>query len=106
MRWIGAMTLLSMLACASTSSTSSPASSSGDQRSDSQSCSSPLVSAVVERDTDVFASPDSTSAVIAVVHNRAKVCADSSATGYGFRRVRLADGRSGFVDNEFVSELR
>jgi hypothetical protein len=97
--------LLSTLACASTSSSSSPPGSSAARRADSQSCSSPLVPAVVERDTDVFASPDSTSSVIASLPNSAKVCADSSVTGFGFRRVKLANGRDGFVDDANVSTM-
>jgi len=97
--------LLSTLACASTSSTSSPTGSSAAQRADSRSCSSPLVAAVVDRDTDVFASPDSTSLVIASLPNSAKVCADPSVTGFGFRRVKLANGRDGFVDDANVCTM-
>jgi hypothetical protein len=103
MRWIGVVALASALACASTSS--SPGSSSGAQRSDAQSCSSGQVSALVERDTDVYASPDSTSRVVGTLPNRTRVCADASASGYGFRRVKLPDGRDGFVDEANVSVM-
>ncbi len=102
MRWIGMMALFSALACASTSSSSSPGSS-GSQRSDAQSCASPLVPAVVERDSDVYARPDSTSAVIGNLSSRARVCADASASGFGFRRVKLANGGDGVVDDTHVS---
>ena len=101
MRWMGMLALVSALACASTSSSSG--SSPGAQRSERQSCASPQVPAVVERDSDVYASPDSTSPVIGTLNGRARVCADTSASGYGFRRVKLADGRDGFVDDTHVS---
>ena len=105
MRSIGVLALASALACASTSSSSSPGSSAAAQRSDAQSCSSGQVSALVERDTDVYASPDSTSRVVGTLPNRTRVCADASASGYGFRRVKLPDGRDGFVDDANVSVM-
>ena len=104
MRWMGAAVLVSAFACASTSS-SSPGSSMSAQRSDGQSCPSGQVSAVVERDTDVYASPDSTSRVVGTLNTRARVCADASASGYGFRRVKLPNGRDGFVDESNVSVM-
>jgi len=103
MRWIGAMALVSALACASTSSSSSPASSSGAQRSDAQSCAAPQVSARVERDVEVYARPDPTSGVIGTLSDRATVCADGSPSGFGFRRIKMADGRDGFIDDSKVS---
>ncbi|MFL5311002.1 MAG: hypothetical protein ACJ79H_11175 [Myxococcales bacterium] len=105
MRWIGVLALTSALACASTASSSSPASSSGAQRSDARSCPSGQVAATVERDTDVYASPDSTSAIVGTLNNRARVCADASASGYGFRRVKLPNGRDGFVEDSNVSPM-
>ncbi len=102
MRWMGMLALVSALACASTSSSSSPGSSPGAQRSEAQSCASSQVPAVVERDSDVYARPDSTSPVIGTLNGRARVCADPSASGYGFRRVKLADGRDGYVDDAHV----
>ena len=100
MRWIGALAVLPALACATTSSSpSSSRAQAGVQ------CSSPQVSAVVERDTDVYASPDSTSAVVGTLPTSAKVCADSSASGYGFRHVKLPNGRDGFVDEANVSMM-
>lgn len=105
MRFLAAMALSSALACASTSSASSPAISSGAQPASRRSCASPQVPAVVERDTDVYASPDSTSPVVGTLGNRASVCADATASGYGFRRVKLANGREGYVDDANVSLL-
>lgn len=103
MRLLAAMALSSALACASTSSASPPATSSGSQPTSARSCSSPQVPAVVERDTDVYASPDSTSRVVGTLGSRAKVCADATASGYGFRRVKLANGGEGYVDDSNVS---
>jgi len=97
------LALASALACASTSSSSSPGGSSTAQRSDAQSCPAGQVPAVVERDADMYATPDSTSRIVGTLPNRSKVCADASASGYGFRRVKLPDGREGFVDDSNVS---
>jgi hypothetical protein len=99
------MALVSALACASTSSSSSPGSSAAAQRSDAQSCAAPQVPARVERDTDVYASPDSTSAIVGNLRNSAKVCADDSSSGYGFRRVKMSNGRDGFVEDSNVSMM-
>ena len=99
MRSIAALGLLSAVACATTSSPS------GGRQANAGSCASPQVSAVVERDTDVYASPDSTSAVVGTLPTSAKVCADASASGYGFRHVKLANGRDGFVEDGNVSVM-
>jgi hypothetical protein len=34
-----------------------------------------------------------------------RVCADASASGYGFRRVKLPDGHDGFVEESDVSVM-
>src|SRR5712671_4548333 len=102
MRWIAVLALASALACASTSS-SSPGASSSAQRSDGQSCPAGQSPAVVETDADVYATPDSTSRVVGTLPTRSRVCVDASASGYGFRRVRLPDGRDGFIDDANVS---
>lgn len=101
MRTIAALGLLSAVACA-TPSSSSP---SRGQQASAGSCASPQVSAVVERDTDVYASPDSTSAIVGTLPTSAKVCADASASGYGFRHVKLSNGRDGFVEEGNVSVM-
>jgi len=105
MKFIAAIAVCSALACASTSSTSSPTASSSEPRASGQ-CASGMVPAVVERDTDVYASPDSTSAVMGSVGNSAKVCAEAqAASGYGFRRIQMPNGRIGFVDESNLSLL-
>ena len=105
MKAIAMLVLGSALACASTSSSSSPGSSATAQRSDGQSCTGGQVPALVEHDTDVYATPDGTSRVVGTLPTRSKVCADTSASGYGFRRVKLADGRDGFVAEADVSVM-
>jgi hypothetical protein len=105
MRLIAAIAVSSALACASASSTSpSPTASSGDARASGR-CASGMVPAVVERDTDVYAGPDSTSAIVGRLGNSSRVCVDASASGYGFRRVKLPNGRDGFVDEANVSTI-
>ena len=105
MRFLAAIAVSSALACASTSSTSSPVAASSDQARSSGQCASGMRPAVVERDTDVYAGPDSTSAVVGSVGNSAKVCAEATASGYGFRRVQMPNGRVGFVEESNVSLL-
>jgi hypothetical protein len=64
-----------------------------------------MVPAVVQHDTDVYAGPDSTSAIVGSVGNNARLCAEASASGYGFRRVQMPNGRVGFIDESNVSLL-
>jgi hypothetical protein len=88
-------------ACASTSSSmSSPA---GSAAANGKSCSAPMVSAVAYRGTDVYAGPDSNSGPMVRLNTDTQVCASSSLAGYGFRRVMLADGRSGYVSDSNLS---
>src|SRR5712671_2733910 len=100
MRSIAMLALVSALGCAGMSSSSSPQAA---QRSDAQSCASPQVPAVVERDSEVYARPDPASGVIGNLGTKARVCADAEPSGYGYRRVKLADGRNGYVDDAHVS---
>jgi hypothetical protein len=101
MRWIATLGLFSAVACATTSS--SPPSSA--QQASAQSCASQQVAAIVRHDTDVYASPDSTSLIVGTLPTSATICADASASGYGFRHVKLPNGRDGFVASEDVSLL-
>jgi hypothetical protein len=66
-----------------------------------QSCGS-FVPAVADTDTDVYAKPDSTSEIVGVLNTRATVCADPASSGFGFRRVRLANGLTGWVATRAV----
>jgi len=47
--------------------------------------------------TIVYSRPDSTSNPIATVSANSKVCAGSDAVGFGYRRVKLPDGKEGYV---------
>src|SRR2546429_9621957 len=98
MRWIGVYPLASALACASTSSSSSPGGSSGAQRSDAQSCPSGQVAAVIERDTDVYPSPDSTSPLIGSFNSRGKGCPGARAGGLRVPPGKVSTRAEGVVE--------
>jgi hypothetical protein len=95
MKSMAAFALLSVCACASTGSSTSSAPRDMN-RTSAQSCGS-FVPAIADTDTDVFAKPDSTSLVVGVLNTHATVCADPESAGFGFRRVRLANGKDGYV---------
>jgi hypothetical protein len=93
MRSLVTLALLSLCACASPSSTATPAGTSKNMAS----CSSPYVPAVTDTNVSVFERPDGTSAVLASIPVRQSVCAATTNVGFGFRRVRLANGTEGYV---------
>jgi hypothetical protein len=41
--------------------------------------------------------PDGTAELIATIADSTPVCAASESSGFKFRRVKLADGRTGFI---------
>ena len=45
----------------------------------------------------VYSRPDSTSNPVAALGANSKVCAESEVVGFGFRHVKLSDGREGYV---------
>jgi hypothetical protein len=53
--------------------------------------------AVAEQGAEVHAAPDGTSPVILAFRDVQPLCAGKDVAGFGFRRVTLPDGRSGFV---------
>ena len=57
-----------------------------------------MMSAVVARGTAVREAPDGTSALVVTLNDRTPVCASNDSRGFGYRRVRLADGRTGFIE--------
>lgn len=85
--------------CATASS--NPPSTSG-QKLDARAC-SPLVPAVARQGADVYATPDSNAAPIATIKPDTQVCASDTAQGFGLTRVKLADGRTGFVEQDNLS---
>lgn len=101
MRALCVLSLTVTFACAAGSSSTgtSPATSS---MLDAQSC-APMVPAVAYSGASVYGGPDSTSGAIATLKEDTPVCASSSTSGFGFRRVKLANGRSGFVEESSLS---
>jgi len=101
MRFSCALCLAATLGCASGSSplrSTSPTVS----KPDAQSC-SPMVPAIAYRGTDVYAGPDSTGTPIATLKQDTPVCASPDATGFGYRRVKLANGQTGFAADNSLS---
>jgi len=47
--------------------------------------------------TTLYARPDSASDPIVAFKERTQVCADSEIVGFGFRHVKLNDGREGYL---------
>ena len=97
MRILLALPLAFSFACAGVSS-----STAGTGSASSQSCGS-LVSAVVYRGTDVYSTPDSSSPPIATLKEDTPVCASQDTRGFGFRRIQLANGNSGYVSESSLS---
>ena len=87
MRLMLAASLLVSLACA----TAKPAASQS-----AQACGS-MTETTAWTETPVLAGPDGNSPVIATVKANTPLCVATEATGFGFRQVRLADGRDGYV---------
>ena len=72
------------------------------QKLDAQAC-SPLVPAMAKQGADVFATPDSNATPIATLKPQTPVCASDTTHGFGLSRVKLADGRTGYVDENNLS---
>jgi hypothetical protein len=47
--------------------------------------------------------PDSTSDTVARIADRTPVCADPDSVGYGFRHVKLENGRHGYIADTELS---
>jgi hypothetical protein len=99
MRFLAAVALTSAVACATTSSASS------GQNASAQACSASEVPAVVSPSAEVYARPDGNSQLVGSVDGGTRVCVDPTPSGYGFRRVRLPDGKEGYVDDKHVNLL-
>ncbi len=102
MKALCALSLTATLACA-TGSSSNAASSGGPTKIDAQSC-APMIPAVARRGTAVFDSPDA--AVYSTTARLAEdtpVCASTDTKGFGFRLVKLANGKSGYVEDSNLS---
>src|SRR5258708_6579057 len=96
MKSIVALSLLLSLACAGSSATMRG--SGGDVKS----CGD-LLAAVVPDGATVFTRPDNTSATVVIIDKDTPVCAGSENVGFAFRRVKLGDGREGFVQEKLLN---
>jgi len=89
MRILAAVLGLGLFACATMSS------GNGTPTAQAGSCSP----ATVNGEAVVYTSPDSTSQQVAKLANHSRVCADSDATGFGYRHVKLDNGKEGYVSD-------
>jgi hypothetical protein len=102
MKALCALSLAATLACA-TGSSSNGASAGGSTNVDAQSC-SPMILAVARRGTAVYDRPDAAvSARTARLDEDTPVCASTDSKGFGFRLVKLANGKSGYVEESNLS---
>ena len=102
MRIVPALTLALASACAGTSA--SRDNGGATSRVNGQSCAAPLVSSVARRGTEIYAAPDANSALVGTLKSDTPVCAQAVSEGFGFRRVKLTDGRTGFVAEQSISD--
>ena len=102
MKALWALSLAATFACA-TGSSSNGASSGGSAKADAQSC-SPMIPAVARRGTSVYDRPDSAvAAPMARFDEDTPVCASPDSRGFGFRLIKLANGKSGYVEDSNLS---
>lgn len=99
---VGLALVFALAAGCATTASSSPSTSTSAQKLDAQAC-SPLVPAVAKQGADVYATPDSNAPPIATLKPETPVCASDTTQGFGLSRVKLADGRTGFVDENSLS---
>ena len=102
MRSLCALCLAATFACASGSSQQVRSTSPAVSKPEAQSC-SPMVPAIAYRGTDVYLRPDSTGTPITTLKQDTPVCASPDATGFGYRRVKLANGQTGFAAGDSLS---
>jgi hypothetical protein len=62
-----------------------------------------MVPAVAERGSTVHTGPDGNAAEIATLQGSTPVCVSNDTLGFGFRRVKLSDGRTGFISEGSLS---
>ena len=105
MRVVSALTLALASACASTSTSASRETSGATSAATgSQSCAAPLVSSVAHRGAEVYSAPDTNSTVLGTLKTDTPVCAEAVSQGFGFRRVKLNDGRTGFIAEQNIAD--
>ena len=97
MKLAAAFVLVSALACATGSATSARTSAGSAGDAQVQAC-APLFPHLADRGSNIYASPDSTSQVVAILRASTTICTADGSEGFGFRRVRLANGNTGYVE--------
>ena len=102
MKALCAVFLAVTFACA-TGSSSNGAAKASASKPDGQSCATPMVPAIAYRGTDMFEGPDSSNGRVATFKEDTPVCASLSKAGFGFRRVQLANGKTGYVPEDSLS---
>jgi hypothetical protein len=93
-----ALLLALSAACAGMSSSTNQSSAAAN----GQSCGT-MIPAVAYRGSPVYAGPDSTLTPITTLKQDTPVCASSESLGFGFRKVKLANGNTGFVPESSLS---
>jgi hypothetical protein len=97
MKAFRAVPLAFAFACAGMSSSTTSGSSAS-----SQSCGQ-MLPAIAYRGTAVFSAPDSSNGPVATLNEDTRVCASPDSQGFGFRKVKLANGNTGFVSESSLS---
>jgi hypothetical protein len=64
----------------------------------------PLVPALAHDGAEIHAGPDTGTEIIAKLRATTPVCAATRSQGFGLRRVKLPDGREGFIKDSNLSE--
>ena len=60
-------------------------------------------SAVANRGAAVYVQPDGTSETVARLKADTRVCVGGETAGFGFRHVKLTDGREGYIEEASLS---
>jgi len=96
MKVLCALLLAAPFACA-TGSSSSGSQQTNASKLDAQAC-APMIPAVASRGSEVYDIPDSSNGKVAErLKEDMPVCASPSNVGYGLRRVKLANGKTGYT---------
>jgi hypothetical protein len=66
-------------------------------------CGAKMVPAVADINTEVHAGPDGNAAELTTYKSKTPVCVSSDSLGFGFRRVKLSDGRTGYISESDLS---
>jgi|1185.fasta_scaffold537752_2 hypothetical protein len=98
MKLFVALPLALAFACAGPSSSGNRSSTAANAQSCGQ-----MVPAVMYRGSDLFAGPDSSNPPVTTVKEDTPVCASPESQGFGFRKVKLANGSTGFVTEASLS---